>query len=161
MGVRVCNGVFRVRLAARNGDHWQPAPAAVRGLLDGWPTVSREVADKMIAKYGQPHEVTATTLMWHNVGPWKHTILSRDPVQHNFPKPHQDLLEQVIDYRVPSDKFDDLAAYDGSVIAERTKGELSARCDKEEMNFLALNLANDVVTGRRTVDRGPRHRRPW
>ncbi len=41
--------------------------------------------------------------------------------------------------------------YDGSVIAERTKGELSARCDKEEANFLALNLANDIATGKKTV----------
>ncbi|MGH8284417.1 MAG: hypothetical protein ACRETT_01460 [Steroidobacteraceae bacterium] len=36
--------------------------------------------------------------------------------------PHKDVLEQVIDYKVPPDKFDDLARYDGSVIAERTKG---------------------------------------
>ena len=53
---------------------------------------------------------------------------------------------------VPLGKYDDLARYDGSVIAERTKGELSARCDKEEMNYLALNLAHDVATGRRTVE---------
>lgn len=65
--------------------------------------------------------------------------------------PHKDVLEQVIDYRVSTDKVDDLAAYDGSVIVERTKGELSARCDKEEANFLALNLANDVATGKKSV----------
>ena len=53
---------------------------------------------------------------------------------------------------MPTDKFSDLARYDGSVIAERTKGEISARCDKEEMNLLALNLANDVVNGRKSVD---------
>jgi hypothetical protein len=45
-----------------------------------------------------------------------------------------------------------LARYDGSVIVERTKGEISARCDKEEMNFLAINLGNDVVTGKKDVD---------
>ncbi len=38
------------------------------------------------------------------------------------------------------------------MIAERTKGEISARCDKEEMNLLAINLANDVVKGNKTVD---------
>ena len=35
---------------------------------------------------------------------------------------------------------------------ERTKGELSARCDKEGANFLALNLAHDIVTGKQTVE---------
>jgi len=29
---------------------------------------------------------------------------------------------------------------------------MSARCDKEEANFLALNLADDVATGEKSVD---------
>jgi hypothetical protein len=45
-----------------------------------------------------------------------------------------------------------LLTYDGSVILERTKGELAARCDKEEANFLAINLAHDVATGKRSVN---------
>jgi len=45
-----------------------------------------------------------------------------------------------------------LAHYDGSVIVERTKGEISARCDKEGANFLALNLANDIVKGNKSVE---------
>jgi len=62
------------------------------------------------------------------------------------------VMEQFVDYRVPVDRFDDLAKYDGSVIAERTKGVLSARCDKEQANFLAINLANDVATGSKSVE---------
>jgi hypothetical protein len=61
-------------------------------------------------------------------------------------------LEQAIHYRVPPDKLDELALYDGSVIVERTEGEMSALCDKEGANFLAINLANDVATGKRTVE---------
>ena len=62
------------------------------------------------------------------------------------------MLYQVINYRVPADKFDELASYDGSVIVERTKGELGARCDMEEANFLAINLANDIVSGKKSVE---------
>jgi hypothetical protein len=123
----------------------------VLASIGGWPAKSQEAARFMIDKYGQPNEQTATTLVWYAKGPWKRTILYRDEVPHNFPKPHTDLLEQFIDYRVPVDKYDDLAAYDGSVIVERTKGEISARCDKEEMNFLALNLADEIVRNVRTV----------
>jgi hypothetical protein len=65
---------------------------------------------------------------------------------------HLDLLEQFVDYSVPADKYDELALYDGSVVIARTVGEMSARCDKEEANFLALNLANDVATGKKTVE---------
>jgi hypothetical protein len=121
-------------------------------FLADWPETPKKVATKVIDKYGLPNEATYTRLIWYNTGPWKRTIIYRDEVPHNFPKPHTDLLEQFIDYQVPVDKFDDLAAYDGSVIPERTKGEISARCDMEEMNFLALNLAHEIITGQKTVD---------
>jgi hypothetical protein len=121
--------------------------AAVLASISAWPAKSQEAARFMIDKYGQPNEQTPTMLVWHATGPWKRTILYKEEVPHDFPKPHTDLLEQFIDYRVPVDKYDDLAEYDGSVIAERTKGEMSARCDKEAMNFLALNLADEIVRG--------------
>ena len=126
--------------------------AAVEAIVAAWPATPRTVAGQMIARYGLPHEATPSRLIWFANGPWKRTIVYRDEVPHNFPKPHTDLLEQFIDYRVPPEKFADLAAFDGSVVPERTKGELSARCDLEEMNVLALNLAHDIVTGRRTVE---------
>jgi hypothetical protein len=134
------------------------ASAAAAGAADNaaaviadWPPTPKEVAQTTIAKYGQPDGVTSEKLIWMDEGPWKAIVVNRREIPHSFPKAHTDLLEGVIDYRVPPDKFDELAAYDGSVIAERTKGTLAARCDKEEMNFLALNLANDIVTGKKTV----------
>lgn len=123
-----------------------------KSWVAGWPAKPKDVAAKMIDKYGAPSEATTTMLVWYNNGPWKKTVLYKNEVPHDFPKPHTDLLEQFIDYKVPLDKYNDLANYDGSVVAHRTNGELSARCDKEEMNFLALNLANDVATGKKTVD---------
>lgn len=77
--------------------------------------------------------------------------LQRGEVPHNFPLPHVDVLEQCIPYRVPVDKVDELAAFNGSVIVDRTKGEISARCQGEASNFLALNLANDIVRGTKDV----------
>lgn len=60
-------------------------------------------------------------------------------------------MQQWIDYKASPEMYDDIAAYDGSVVLERTTGEMSARCDKEPANFLALNLAHEVATGKRTV----------
>lgn len=77
-------------------------------------------------------------------------------VDHDFPIPHKDVLEQFIDYQAPEDKYDEIARFDGSVILERTKGEMSARCDKEGANLLAANLANDVATGAKSVDQARR-----
>lgn len=126
------------------------AKASLQQIKD-WPEVSQRAAKDMVQKYGEPDEKTDTMWVWHDNGDWKRTVLSSKPIDHKFPKPHQDVLLQTINYDVPVDKFDDLAEYDGSVIAERTAGELSARCDNEEANYLALNLAHDIIEGDKSV----------
>ncbi|EHK57306.1 hypothetical protein [Allomesorhizobium alhagi] len=120
-------------------------------LIAGWPEESREAAQLVIDKYGEPDEATDTQLTWHKPGPWKRIVASRAFYEHNFPAPHIDSVESVIDYRVPPEKFDELAEFDGSIIAERTAGEVSARCHDEQANFLALNLMHDIVTGAKSV----------
>ncbi|MGQ0714782.1 MAG: hypothetical protein ACT4PJ_13785 [Gemmatimonadaceae bacterium] len=124
----------------------------VENIVARWSDIPQKAARATIEKYGPPNEATPSRLIWFDTRPWKRTIVYRDEVPHNFPKPHTDVLEQFIDYKVPVEKFGEIAAYDGSVIPERTKGEVSARCDMEEMNFLALNLMHDIVTGERTAE---------
>ena len=126
--------------------------ANAKSIIASWPEASRMAAMDMIQKYGQPQEVTASMLLWRDNGPWKWTKVTKEIIQHDFPMSHPDLLEQAINYRAPIDKYDDLARYDGSVIVERTKGEMSARCDKEGANFLAINLGHDVATGKKTSE---------
>ncbi len=127
------------------------APAPVTAVMAGWPAKQQETATLMISKYGQPSVVGDRMLAWYGTGPFVHTILARDGVPHNFPMPHVDYLTQTVKHRVPADRLDDLFEYDGSVWYHRTRGELSAQCDVEEMNYLALNLAHDVVTGKRSA----------
>lgn len=126
--------------------------AKVEKVIKDWKEKPQKVAREMTKKYGTPQEITEQRLVWHNNGPWKRTELINEEIDHEFPMPHKDMLMQVISYEVPAEKFDELAEYDGSVIAERTRGELAARCDKEAANFLALNLAHEIVTGERSVE---------
>lgn len=121
-------------------------------MVAGWSQASQEAVQFMTDKYGAPVEMTATMAVWNQTGPWKRTIVYSEAIQHDFPMPHPDVMEQFVDYRMPVQMFDEIAAYDGSVIVERTKGEMSARCDKEPANFLALNLANEIAMGRLSVD---------
>ncbi len=116
-------------------------------IIKAWPEESREAAQLVIDEYGQPHEATESALTWHNVGPYKRMIASKVFWQHDFPAPHIDAVETVIDYRVSSEFFTPLAEFDGSVVVERTAGEVSARCHDVQANNLALNLMHDVVTG--------------
>ena len=61
--------------------------------MEGWTEEAREAARLVIKKYGEPHEVTESLLVWHGVGPWKRMVAYRDPDSHQFPAPHQDSVE--------------------------------------------------------------------
>jgi hypothetical protein len=126
-------------------------------IIREWPNESREAAQLVIEQYGEPHEATMSFLIWHSVGPWKRIVASKTFFEHRFPAPHFDSVESVLDYAVPAEYFSQLAQFDGSVIVERTAGEISARCHDEQANNLALNLAHDIVTGKKTVDEARRY----
>jgi hypothetical protein len=127
-------------------------PENVDALIAQWPKEPRESARRLIESYGPPQEFTSSRLIWHATHDgWKQTVLTAEETPHEFPAHHSDFLEQCIDYRVPIEMFSALAAYDGSVTADRTRGELSARCGGTSMNFVAVNLAHDIITGARTV----------
>ncbi len=126
-------------------------------VMAGWPQESREAAELVIKKYGPPQQVCGSMLVWEKPGPWKRMVAYRDFTPHNFPAPHIDAVESFLEAHVSPDKVSDLARFDGSVVVNRTRGEISARCHDEEANFLALNLADDVITGKRSVDQARAH----
>lgn len=124
-------------------------------ILDDWDEEAVEVVQPVLDEYGDPDEAVPSRLIWHHEdddAPWKETVMFRDSVPHNFPVEHPDYLEQSIDLQIPTDQYDEVATYDGSVMLERTKGEVSARCDKEEMNLLAINLTYELVNSDMTVE---------
>jgi len=120
-------------------------------IIKGWPNDSQEAARIVIDTYGEPSEVTETQLTWHQVGAWKRVVASKAYYPHDFPAPHIDCVESFVDYRVAPERLTDLGQFDGSVMVDRTAGEISARCHDEQANNLALNLAHDIVTGVKTV----------
>ena len=109
------------------------------------------MAQDMLAQYGSPNEATATLLIWHDSGAWKRTIVTSDETAHDFPTPHTDFISQTINYDVPVDKLAELAEYDGSLIIYRTAGQVTASCDNEAANYLAVNLMHEIIQGRMTA----------
>lgn len=122
----------------------------VKKIIDEWGSFPRKAANDTIKMYGAPQEAIPSQLIWYNNGPWKRTIVLRDEIPHNFPQPHTDVIENVINYRVSPEKLDDLGKFDGSLYVDRTRGEVSARCDMEGANMISLNLMHDIVTGKST-----------
>jgi hypothetical protein len=127
-----------------------------RRVVEGWPDASRRSAGHMLDSYGAPDSIADDRLVWRNNGQWHETVLLREPVQHNFPFPHEDVLAQTIFYDVPLERYEDLVRFDGSLLLDRTRGTITARCDMEAANFLALNLAHETINGQRSVSEARR-----
>ncbi|GAA4465676.1 hypothetical protein [Phytohabitans houttuyneae] len=126
-------------------------------LTEGWPTSAQAAAMATTDRYGPPDEASPSLLIWHDREPWRRVVVSRAMVPHRFPHTHVDVVRHVVDHPVPTDRITDLARFSGSVVYDRTRGELSSHCEDEEGNILALNLAHDVVAHGLDVD-SARHR---
>jgi len=126
--------------------------AWVQKHAGAWPEKTRRLAAQLITKYGMPAEATERQISWYGNGPWKKSTLYKEAVAHNFASPHKDVLEQTVSYKVPLDKVAALVQFNGSVVVNRTRGELSSSAESEDLNFLALNVADDVIRGERDVE---------
>ena len=125
---------------------------AVEKVIAAWPPRPQLGAQMMLSKYGPPQAVTQDKLVWENKGDYKRITVTKQEHHHDFPLPHTDFMEHTVSYKVPADKTEELSKYDGSCTFDRTKGELSARCDLEGHNILTLNLAHDIATGKKGAD---------
>jgi hypothetical protein len=117
-----------------------------------WPSNPRSQVQTLTSKYGAPDEATASCVSWHDKGGFKCIVVMKEEVDHQWPVAHTDFLMNAVSYKVPVDKVGALARFDGSVMTDVTGGVLAAKCDSEAHNMLALNLANDICTGAKTVD---------
>jgi hypothetical protein len=134
------------------GQSDEAARADAMQAVKAWPPAAQQAAQEMLHRYGPPKEVSATMLVWYDNAPWTRTIVYRNPVAHEFPSPHEDALEQAVKYKVPLNFYNALAVYNGSVLADRTRGELSSRSASEATNILALNLVHEIVHGGRSAE---------
>jgi hypothetical protein len=134
LAIAVAASVMGVGAAAQSSAPQPKSPGSPNAsqVIATWKATPQDVAKKMIAKYGQPQEVTANRLVWHNNGPWKYSELVNEEVAHDFPMPHKDALRQVINYKIAADKADEL-----SDLAADPAGQ-HGRCDA---------VAGDVADG--------------
>ena len=128
------------------------APTDTSSMIKSWPVNTRVMARHLIDKYGPPDAQTDARLVWNDHGQWSQIRLFREGDSDNFPTTHLNIVENTIDYDVPQDKAGELIKFDPAIDVNRLSGTLSVRSDSEEANILALNLADEIVRGKRDVD---------
>ena len=124
-----------------------PKPVTIKRLTANWNEGSAHLAKWMWDHYGSPTEAAPGSLIWKNVHPFKRITIYREGIDHHFPYQHKDLIEHVVNYRVPINRVDEMTEFNGSVLFDRTRGELVARGDGMAMNVLSLNIAHDILSG--------------
>lgn len=120
-------------------------------VVEGWWPISASAARILIDKYGVPDEVRSGSLVWRGNGPWKRTVV-RDTTEPYSDPADVGVIEQVVESPLTPEQASTLAAFDRRVGFARDAREISARSDREEVNFLRLNLADDVARLRMTPE---------
>jgi len=120
-------------------------------IIRNWPKEIQAQARALIERYGEPSASDANALVWFNNGPWRKTVMHREGFTQAVMGRDRDHLEQAIDYPVPEDKVADIRRFDKRIEVNRATDEMSSHADAESMNFLALNLADEIVKGERTA----------
>ena len=123
--------------------------AGAKSTIRTWRNPERATAAAMIEKYGGPPQFDSHALVWFNNGNWKRTIVYRKGVKRSAPD--KEFLQQAIGYIVPNDKIAALKRFDRRLEVSPTAGELIFTSDSEATNLLALNLADEIVAGKKNV----------
>lgn len=121
-------------------------------MTEGWPQSSLSAATEMIEKHGEPTERTEDSLIWRSVPPFERIIVHKNVHSSRFPTLHQNAVDHVVTYKVPTNKVGDVRRFNGDVSIDSTKGEMTASGQSESMNMLNLNMASEVVSGKLTPE---------
>lgn len=115
--------------------------------IDSWTYFPSIAARLLISEYGVPDEVDSDRLVWNDKGPWHRTVV-RNVQPSAVEGKDLDIVEQTINYSLTPAQAADLAAFDDRLVFNPRVQTLSASSDREEFNYLRLNLADDVAHGR-------------
>ncbi len=124
---------------------------AANVVVDHWSRPSVDVARRLMDLYGAPDDATPNKLTWYGKGPWLRTVVWNRPQVYRAPRDF-DLVVQTVRYDVTREQAADLVAFSNALVVDVGRGEISSRASREEVNYLNLNLADEVVRGVRSVD---------
>jgi hypothetical protein len=120
-------------------------------VIMDWAEPARLLAADLIDEYGPPDRVESSRLVWNNKHLWK-KITVWDDIPGSSPDDGGYILEQTVSYPVPAQKLEDLAAFSGELRVSADGTELSARSISEDRDYLAVNLADEIVQGIKTPE---------
>lgn len=136
-------------LLASGGCASLPSDVATK-VIDRWEGPSAEAGRALLQRYGVPDDVTPNRITWDRRGAWKRTVVwNREPVYRT--PGDLAVLEQTVDYRLDLMQTVQLLAFSDGLVVDLAHGELSSRAGNEGINYLTLNLADEIARGAKSV----------
>ena len=118
--------------------------ALAQKIISGWAEPSRRMAAKAIERYGPPDAIAQGAVGWKRKGVWKRIVVWNAPKGGT-----RENVEETVAYRVPEGRREAIALFNSGVRVSEDGAEMSARSNDEALNYLALNLADEVARGAR------------
>jgi hypothetical protein len=116
-----------------------------QAVAANWCVYSKAEAKRLLDEYGHPDQIGPDRLVWFNRFPWnKIAVWNTENCRYSGTLRPDD-MEQTVAYIVPVAKLRALAAFSRRLVVSQDRKQLTARGHSEALNFLALNLANEIV----------------
>jgi hypothetical protein len=116
-------------------------------IMKEWSVGPRQAAQQIRSKYGEPSEGSMHMLAWENKDPWRRIEVRNEEVEHKFPKKHTECTLFTLEHSFPSEKTKDLVELNGSMLFDKTKGQVIIRAKDEQTAITELNIANNLAQG--------------
>jgi hypothetical protein len=121
-----------------------------QGVVNRWAPPSAAAGRLLLDEYGTPDDVTPNRLTWNSHGEWKRIVVwNRKPVY--LSPVDLAVMKQTVDYPLTYAQARELLAFSDTLEIDLAHGELSSRSSREDINYLTLNLADEIVRGQKTV----------
>lgn len=105
----------------------------------------------MVERYGPPKWVEPDRVVWENAGVWRR-ITVWDRVEEQRKQTAPDNIEQAFTYPVPADMRRTVESFGPLIEVSEDASSLSVRSADEKFNFLAVNLADEIIRGVKTPE---------
>lgn len=123
---------------------------AAEKTVTRWAGPSADAGHILLEQYGLPDDVTPNRLTWNRRGGWKRTVVWNQAEVYRSPADLA-VMQQTVDYRLDQMQAVQLLAFSDDLVIDLAHGELSSRGGHESINYLRLNLADEIARGVKTV----------
>lgn len=120
-------------------------------VIDPWSPAAVSAARRMMALYGSPDDAAPDRLTWFSKGPWLRIVVRDRPGVFSTPRDF-DLVVQTVRYPVTREQAFDIVAFSDALVVDVDHGEISSGASREEVNFVNLNLVDEVARGRKSAE---------